>query len=92
MPNFSATVQYKETRAQFTISSIPRKDGKGNTMFGIKARSFDDAMTKALAMYNAKVKEFNKGVGLILIEPGTEDFVLLHQEGGQFQTRPFPHE
>lgn len=73
MPLYSATIQYKETKGQWTISLVKRTDGKGYTPYSIEAMDDADAEAKARALYASLIRKNEP----MLADPGNEELILL---------------
>lgn len=75
MPIYSATVQFKTTKAQWTISLTKRADGKGYTPYSIDAADEIAAEAGARAIYADLVK--GGGEVAALAARGEEEFLIL---------------
>jgi len=76
---FAATVQFKESRAQWTVSQARRSDGMGFTNYGIDATDWNDATTQAVTLFHkGRADSADAEFGMLL--DGTPDFILLSCE------------
>ena len=75
---YSATIQFKETRAQWTLTTVKRADGKGYTNFGLEAASFDEAISKARELFRT---ETAKATGIFAeLVRGEPESIIITQE------------
>jgi len=92
MPKFSATIQFKKTRAQWIVSQVERDDGKGYTSYGITADDWHDAMTQAVALFHKGRKDADDADDdfALLLEGGEPELIILSQENGGCRVVAWP--
>lgn len=75
---YSATIQFKDTKAQWTVTQVRRADGKGYTNFGLEAASFDDAIVKTREKFQS---ETAKATGIFAeLVRGEPEMIIITQE------------
>ncbi len=75
---YSATIQFKDTKAQWTLTQIRRADGKGYTNFGLEAASFDEAISKTREKFQIETGKLG-GIFAELVR-GEPELIFISQE------------
>lgn len=85
MKKYSATIQFKETRAQWTLTTVKRADGKGYSAYGLEAENFDEAVAKTRDLFRAQTaKETGDFSELVSGEP--ETIIIMQEEPREVRT------